>query len=286
MLIHTSTMGVLTTLVSVLVILVPTATSLSCVDQTCDSTHVCKLQFHQGVLAHNHCDKLHAHGHHPKCSDPFPADDHCHCDDEACMNRLYALMTTAVTIDMTTADPMVNPTAAPTQSAITTQASVVTTTAQPPFTTKVPQTSQPVVTTMAPMATTTMAPVTMAPTTQALVCMDQDKRCNDAIYQQILCQSVDNRDYAIRTCPKSCNLCDEFFALKSSTTPVPVVTTTELPTTTSFQCVDHETKCSDTFYLSILCKATDQPSKDYALATCPKACNLCGSVGSLDPAFG
>lgn len=35
-----------------------------------------------------------------------------------------ALMTTAVTIDMTTADPMVNPTAAPTQSAITTQGKI------------------------------------------------------------------------------------------------------------------------------------------------------------------
>ncbi|VDI05257.1 Hypothetical predicted protein [Mytilus galloprovincialis] len=204
-------MGVLTTLVSVLVILLPTATSLSCVDQTCDSSHVCKLQFDQGTLASHHCDRLHTHGHHPKCSDPFPSNDHCHCDDEACMNRLYALMTTAATIDMTTADPMVNPTAAPTQ------ASVVTTAAQPH------------VTTMVPMATTTLAPMvttTMEPTTQ------------------------------------------------------------ELPTIASFQCIDHATKCSDTFYLSILCKATDQTSKDYALSTCPKACNLCGSVGSLDPAFG
>ncbi|VDI05256.1 Hypothetical predicted protein [Mytilus galloprovincialis] len=267
-------MGVLTTLVSVLVILLPTATSLSCVDQTCDSSHVCKLQFDQGTLASHHCDRLHTHGHHPKCSDPFPSNDHCHCDDEACMNRLYALMTTAATIDMTTADPMVNPTAAPTQ------ASVVTTAAQPHVTTMVPMAT----TTLAPMVTTTMEPTTQA--TTALVCMDQDKRCNDAIYQQILCQSVDNRDYAIRTCPKSCNLCNEFFALKSSTTPVPVVTTTELPTIASFQCIDHATKCSDTFYLSILCKATDQTSKDYALSTCPKACNLCGSVGSLDPAFG
>ncbi|XP_071154141.1 low-density lipoprotein receptor 1-like [Mytilus edulis] len=237
-------MGVLTTLVSVLVILLPTVTSLSCVDQICDSTHVCKLQFQHGVLASNHCDWLHAHGHHPKCSDPFPPNDHCHCDDEACMNRLYALMTTAVTIDMTTADPMVNPTAAPTQVAISTLASVVTTTAQPPVTTMAPQTSQPVVTTMVPLTSqpvvTTMAPLattTMAP--------------------------------------------------KTTLSPVTMAPTTqELPTTASFQCIDHETKCSDTLYLSILCKATDQPSKDYALATCPKACNLCGSVGSLDQAFG
>ncbi|VDI08419.1 Hypothetical predicted protein, partial [Mytilus galloprovincialis] len=149
------------------------------------------------------------------------------CQGSECNKKLCidTLMTTAVTIDMTTADPMVNPTAAPT-SAITTQASVVTTTAQPPVTTKVPQTSQPVFTTMAPMATTTRAPVTMAPTTQ------------------------------------------------------------ELPTTASFQCIDHDARCRDTFYRYILCNARDQASKDYALATCPKACNMCGSVGSLDPAFG
>ncbi|XP_052092947.1 mucin-2-like [Mytilus californianus] len=211
------------------------------------------------------------------------------------MNRLYALMTTAATTNVTTADPMVNPTASPTQlsittlSPITTQAPVVTTTTQPPVTTiqMVPQTSQPVVTTPAPVVTTTMEQTTTQATT-ALVCRDQDQRCKDAIYQQILCQSPDttNRDYAIRTCPKSCNLCNEFFALQSSTTPLNVVTTTDLPTTASFQCIDHETKCSDALYLSILCKATDQISKDYALATCPKACNLCSSLGSLDPAFG
>jgi len=40
-------------------------------------------------------------------------------------------------------------------------------------------------------------------------------------------------------------------------------------------CLDHHVKCADPIYQGILCTATLQSTKDYAIATCPKSCNLC-----------
>ena len=40
-------------------------------------------------------------------------------------------------------------------------------------------------------------------------------------------------------------------------------------------CIDHEVKCSDQAYINIICSSSHQATKDYAIAICPKSCNLC-----------
>lgn len=40
-------------------------------------------------------------------------------------------------------------------------------------------------------------------------------------------------------------------------------------------CVDHDQRCSQSSFQSILCKSTNPDTKKFAIATCPKSCKLC-----------
>ncbi|CAG2221728.1 unnamed protein product [Mytilus edulis] len=202
--------------------------------------------------------------------------------------NLPPITTTPTTTNTPTTTTTPTTTNTPTTTTTTpTPTTTTPTTTTSPTTTTMPTTTTSPTTTTASTTTTTMTKITLPTpastklsnaqvTTAQPTCSDQSAKCNDHFFTSFLCANLDpiNLEYAIATCPMSCNRCTEYYA----TTPVPITATTVLGTTTPLECIDRETKCSDTFYQTILCTATDQNSKDYALQTCPKACNLCDKL--------
>ncbi|CAG2206719.1 unnamed protein product [Mytilus edulis] len=122
------------------------------------------------------------------------------------------------------------------------------------------------VTTTSTTTTTTAPPPSGVPTFHPL-CVDQDTRC--ALFKDRLCHAT-TQAYAIATCARTCNFCDQYIARAStiqqttSTTNTPTtVTTTTKPTTTLIP--TNPTTATST--------------------TGPAKCNTCGDIDNYIPCF-
>ncbi|VDI48209.1 Hypothetical predicted protein [Mytilus galloprovincialis] len=137
------------------------------------------------------------------------------------------------------------------------------------------------ITTAVPTVPTVTTSTTQAPVVTS--CVDnEDTTFNCKTYQDnyAMCQATTGtlKTIASNRCQKYCGLCG------SNTAPPAPSTTASTAQTT---CIDHEVKCSDQAYINIICSSSHQATKDYAIAICPKSCNLCTEhFASINPGFG
>lgn len=200
---------------------------IPCFGATCYTPSSCSVYFVNGVPVSGKCVPMVS----TACG-PLPTTGNCECDSKFCMSLMYTLTTLSTTPKST----------------------VVSTMAVSHHTT-----------------TITMGQTTSVGTTPTITCTDnEDNLFNCQSYNDLygMCTSSSStlQNIAHTRCPKFCKICGSGIAPTKATLTGSVT----LPT-----CVDHDQRCSQSSFQSILCKSTNPDTKKFAIATCPKSCNLC-----------
>lgn len=283
------------------IVVLGTTDGLNCYGHICSGTEYCLIQIHSGIGV---CHQGHTHPErHQVCLGAYHPGDHCYCHEQTCVDSMARRATTAAqTVGQvqTTVSPRIEVFSCFKISCATPKACRVTFFNDVPISgsCEIPQPNAKscipfpangdcncfsrlctgIIDTLTTQSTTqgqlttTGLPSTDGTTPLTLCSNHEDVtfNCQDYNNHYGLCASLTPmlQTIARTRCPKFCNLCGS-----NGTVPTQSALTgsTSLP-----PCVDHDNRCSQTSYKTLLCNPNTLPdTQKYAIQTCPLTCNYC-----------